>query len=196
MQNTYTTPVGDVSWKADEQSIHIQFKNQDHHIKWKDITKGGLVGFPDKPSRVDFIANIPGADEMLYLYDQLLDDYAQLVLVRGWLESRVVRLPMPEDDPAGTELLDIIQEYIGDKWLGEIPKEDYEEVMGIGMPRWYFAMVLFGFMLISYVLLQVIIALSALSAGNVYDLPGLFWLAVILLFMLIIYGGYQYLSNK
>ena len=63
--------------------------------------------------------------------------------------------------------------------------------MGIGMPRWYLAMIVLGFVVIAYLLLQVVSAVGALASGEVFEVPGLVWLMLILLGMLAVYWIYQ-----
>lgn len=190
--NTYPTPIGTVSWQGDDQTLAISFQNKGYKTEWREISRAGLVGFPETGSLPEIIIDtIPGTDETLDLLDQMRENYTQLVIARGWSTTRVIQIPYPLEDPIAALLVNTLKSRLGERWIGEVPVEGHEEALGIGMPRWYMAMILLGFILIAYLILQVISAAGALLSGEVYEVPGLVWLMLILLGMIFVYWIYQ-----
>ena len=190
--NTYSTPIGTVSWQVDNQTLIISALDDTHNVKWKDITRAGLVGFPETGSLPEIIIDtFPGTDETLDLLNQIRENYTQLVIARGWSSARVIRIPLPLDDSSAAQLVNTLTSRLDDRWIGEVPVEQHEDELGLGLPRWYLAMILPGFVVIAYLLLQVVSAVGALLIGEVYQVPGLVWLMLILLGMISVYIIYQ-----
>ena len=192
MDNEYQTPVGRVSWQDDGDELKVEFRNHRYTLKWSQITRAGSVELPESGTLPELLVDaLPGTDEALDLFDQMQAEYRQLVIARGWSESRLIRLPFPTGDPEANRLLEWIKSHIGERWVGELDFQDHQEALGLGMPKWYLAMILLGFVVIAFLVLQVISAIGALAAGEVYQVPGLVWLMLILLGMLIVYWIYQ-----
>lgn len=192
MDNEYQTLVGRVSWQDNGDELKVEFRNHRYKLKWIQITRVGSVELPESGTLTEMLVDaLPGTDEVLDLLNQMQADHRQLLIARGWSESRLIRLPLPTGDPEAERLVERIKSNIGERWVGEVDFQDHQEALGLGMPKWYLAMILLGFVIIAFLVLQVISAIGALAAGEVYQVPGLVWLMLILLGMLIVYWFYQ-----
>jgi hypothetical protein len=192
MDNEYQTLVGRVSWQDNGDELKFEFRNHRYKLKWNQITRAGSVELPESGTLPELLVDaLPGTGEVLDLFDQMQADHRQLIIARGWSESRLIRLPLPTGNPEAEHLVEQIKSHISERWVGEVEFKDHQEALGLGMPKWYLAMILLGFVVIAFLVLQVISAIGALAAGEVYRVPGLVWLMLILLAMLIVYWVYQ-----
>jgi hypothetical protein len=192
MDKEYQTLVGRVSWQDNGDELKVEFRNHRYKLKWNQITRAGSVELPESGTLPELLVDaLPGTGEVLDLFDQMQADHRQLIIARGWSESRLIRLPLPTGNPEAEHLVEQIKSHIGERWVGEVDFKHHQEALGLGMPKWYLAMILLGFVVIAFLVLQVISAIGALAAGEVYRVPGLVWLMLILLAMLIVYWVYQ-----
>jgi hypothetical protein len=193
--NQFMTAVGSVDWDADAQGLTVTFRNRTTQLQWADITAAGLVRFsgsntpPDMPTDI-----LPGLGKLLDLNRWVDREQRQLVLARGRSTFRAVRVPIPITEPGATSMVEEVRRNLGDKWIGEVPIQDYQSAMGLSLPWWFYPLFGLGFVAFGLMILFAIGAFQALTSGDLAGVPPVAWIA--LLFWVVLVGAILFLYRR
>ncbi len=155
---------------------------------WLEISCAGLVGYPNVRMPENFPYEIlPGFRRLVETRDNLARNYLQLVLARGKSPFRAIRVPIPKENPDAKLLVDEVQRNLGERWLGDLPWNQYMKPLGLRNPWWFLPVFIAGFIVVGFLLLLAMGAYEGILSGRFYQVPFIAWIALILWIVLVIW---------
>jgi hypothetical protein len=201
MTQQIETVFGTLLWHTDEEGVEFEIRGRRQVARWEEITGAALVrtSNAEKESGVptevmeEIGQGLPGLGRLMGVNVHMAENYRQLVLARGRSARRAIRMPVPVDDPGAHELVQRIEQRLGDRWKLETDMANHYQALGIHRPWWTIPVSILFIVGLGYIVAFACAGFSALSEGNL-DLPPLIWIGMAT--WLIIVGGIVFLYRR
>jgi hypothetical protein len=180
--------VGRVRWQEEEDGLRVKIGRWRKGLRWTEITRAALTRSPGPQVPSNFPKQVlPGLGSLFALQKRLSAETRQLILARGPGTHRVIRILIPDGDPEGARLVDVVRAHLGDRWLEEIPFERHQEALGLRNPWWYFPVGLIGCLGLGYMILLAMMGVAAVLYGRAGEAPLIVWMALALWILLVVW---------
>jgi hypothetical protein len=148
MNGEFYHPLGTTKWEADVYGLKLQIVYQRISLRWAEVTRAAVFDnsrLADTPAFNDdsnYIARVyndnilPGTGWLFKTSKKVMRNYPYLVLARGPRWGRAVIVQLPTSDPRTEELVQVVRQAVGERWMGVLHTSQEKKSMGMRYAWW------------------------------------------------------------
>lgn len=178
-QGAFTAPGATVTWRTDDRGLTLTQRGRAEFLPWNTISRSGLLVFEQTGDTGAIpTAILPGLQQLFEVNHWMAVELRQLLLAVQTPRTRLLRVPILLRDPDAVALVEALQAYLGERWLGDISLQEQYTRLGVQQPWWTIPLAALIVLVGVPACLLAILAYAALQESPDIDISPIAWAAL------------------